>query len=118
MKKLMVAVLCLASHVGAAQAITKDGDFVVLGSGGLGCGAFVKYPKERVTALQWVNGYLTAFNQFAPLSAGQSNVADGVNLEGRELWLENWCRTHPMSDIADAMPDMLLELVKKSKPTQ
>ena len=113
--KNSLAGLLLASLVmnSIAQPQAPEGKaeyFVVIGGPGFAtCGTFTKWKTstshdEQVGywgALQWVYGYQTAFDAFSRKSGGQ-HYLDGIDAAAVEVWLGNYCASHPLESLNSA----------------
>lgn len=111
--------ICIAYVTAVATpSLAKDanGGFFILGAGAKSCGMFVKDFREgnegKYENTQWMNGYLTAVNQFAVTA---QNIADGTDTEGRSLWMFNYCSANPLHNVGDAASALVRELRNKSR---
>jgi hypothetical protein len=51
----------------------------------------------------WVMGFLSGVGFEAHQEAqGVDNPLDGMDVEGVWAWIDNYCQTHPINDIAQA----------------
>lgn len=57
---------------------------------------------------QWLDGYLTAFNEVEPNTV---DIASGQDLYSLDLWLENYCKKHPLKRIYDAAKQLVITLL-------
>ena len=101
--------------VSFAFAADKSGAYSVLGEGTMSCGTLVQSVHnaentDKVIIGSWVNGYLTAINQF---KYKRINVAQGTDREARELWIYNYCQKNPLDNLATATSSLYAELLKK-----
>ncbi len=53
-----------------------------------------------ITTMGWVAGFLTAYNRQTP---GTYDILGNADLASAMLWLENYCKAHPLSDLAGGM---------------
>ena len=53
--------------------------------------------------VSFANGYLSGANMMDLYNGHQGVIASGSDINGRMLWLENWCRQNPLSHFTDAM---------------
>jgi hypothetical protein len=56
----------------------------------------------------WLNGYITAYNQYVPLAKG--DVATGTDANGLTGWIDNYCAAHPLDYVAQAATALITEL--------
>lgn len=57
---------------------------------------------------QWLDGYLTAFDEVEPNTV---DIAAGQDLYSLDLWLENYCKRHPLKPIYDATKQLVITLL-------
>jgi hypothetical protein len=97
---LVAACICLPATAVAAD---PRGDFAVRGIGLETCGAYAEQraeqPALRMAARSWLNGYLTAYNQFV---LDTYDVTAGKSLEELETGLEGYCQANPEHTISFA----------------
>jgi hypothetical protein len=120
---LIAATLALTCQTsGSALA----GKYTEYGEGTVSCGTYVQAAERQrisgssVRYLQFTgftNGYLTALNWMASAVGVQDgtykNIMQGTDLEGQMLWLENYCRQHPLSDFGVAVSELVIVLTKQ-----
>jgi hypothetical protein len=77
--------------------------FVVLGSGNTGCSSWTR---ERNLAAGnwggmggWIDGYLSAVNEFVWPSA---NISEGKSTDQLFSFVDKFCRMHPQNTVVDA----------------
>jgi hypothetical protein len=97
----------------APQALATD-TYHILGAGADSCGA---WSAQKGTALgnlnnMWILGFVTAVNRYALMI--DDNVARGTNAEGLFAWVDNYCRAHPLDNIATATDNLIGELQRRS----
>lgn len=85
----------------------------IYGYGATSCGKFASYSKDNQEEyMVWVSGYASSLSV-------QTGVKyfNGIDAEGRLLWILNYCRAHPLENFVVATETLLLELdVKQSRP--
>lgn len=96
----------------AAQAAAKptEGVFTVIGTGNSSCGQHLSNKILAEYDHAWVSGFLTGVN-----GTKGARVGHGTDSDSRELWIDNYCRAHPLEDIADAALSLYIELMNKEK---
>lgn len=89
------------------------------GEGNASCGKYVESKNDEIQRyiyLVWLNGYLTAFNQYQSnklkIFNGSHDVKRGLDLEALMLWLENYCRENPLDPYLKAIMMLRDELLK------
>ena len=60
----------------------------------------------------WVNGFLSAFNDYG--SAAASDVANCIDANGVFAWIDNYCAAHPLDSTATATIALISELSKRA----
>lgn len=116
MRNLLFALALLGAGL-PATAADKDNGYAVYMA--ISCETFRAErwdPKGvRYNQIQaWISGYITAFNGWEPDThniLGNSNVADV------ESWIENYCVANPLSDLSNAMVELVQELRPKRHRT-
>lgn len=125
MKSPPVALIlsCLLSPV-ALQAADEEGNFSVKGAGLASCEQFVAERTEKSNVYWmfggWLDGYLTAINQFAP---DTYDIAPWETTDLLAALIENHCRQNPEQNffyVANALAGRLMEerLQTKSQPVE
>jgi len=79
------------------------------------CGDWVKNAQEqngwpRIAQTAWLGGFLSG----KALGTGV-DVLKGQSGESLFLWVDNYCRSNPLNDSADAGEELFIELKKKSR---
>jgi len=112
--KRLVLVAVLVCMVSPAWAANSKGGFQMLGPGGKSCGFWVKqraiggWPSLQVSA--WISGFLTAYNLYKP---GVYDVTQGIDVEGRSAWIDNYCSQNPLHSISNAGDAFINHLVSR-----
>src|SRR5437016_2491205 len=86
----------------SASASDETGEYQVMGMGSRSCGWFVSAhdtDEWRFEIMQWILGYLTAFNVITP---NTYSIQGNADTKGLELWISNYCQAHPLESIATA----------------
>lgn len=112
MKKLIVAVFCIAAS--AADAADARGSYSVFGHGADHCGmvldAFESGGADYANLSSWVNGYLTAVNAYAH---DKKNISGKMDLTERMDWIREYCRKNPFKNLAKAVHALYKDLREK-----
>ena len=91
-----------------------DGIYIVKGAGSTGCDRYVSDVESNeymfLLGFSWVQGYLTAYNNF--VFDGQ-DLASGVDSVSVRRWLDNHCRDYPDDDLAGATNALVNALLKR-----
>jgi len=81
------------------------------------CGTWVKDRTERDKDLfssamdeTWVLGYLSGLNLYEPRDLLHPIDANSIN-----LWMDNFCNSNPLKDVADGAEALISELRKKAR---
>jgi hypothetical protein len=97
--------------------VDEHGKYGVLGQGTTSCGEWTKARTEKqwpeVAKVNWLMGYLTAFNIWG---AGPSDISEGTDPEGVGAWIDNYCAQHPLDSLAKAAEQLIYELGKRTEP--
>jgi hypothetical protein len=105
----MAAVLLCAASLGSAQDL-PPGQFHVYGPGTLSCGTWLAnrgIVNAHLGQLDWVLGFVSAAGGYNVLGALRKTDSDAVS-----AWVDNYCREHPLNDLADAAGHLVVELSK------
>ena len=114
MRFIAVLVLLLLAVV-PGRASDKDGAYFALGLGTYSCGAYVESKRafrNRVQVYDWVNGYLSAYNN---LQSDTYDILGNTDIDGAMVWLENHCQKHPLEAFATAVQRLVIQLGPKRK---
>lgn len=103
-------------------AVGKEKPFTpmaVYGEGTASCGSYVESKNDEIQRyiyLVWLNGYLTAFNQYQSsklkIFNGSHDIKKGLDSPALMLWLENYCRENPLDTFVRAVMMLRNELKK------
>ena len=112
---ILALVLWLSSHLAVA---VEPANLVVWGNGQLSCGAYIEArnaPKHAVgsyddTFTQWFLGFVTAYNWE---NVGNPDWLQDTDVDGAILWLENYCKQHPLESFFYAIAALEQELTKE-----
>lgn len=82
------------------------------------CGTWLdKNPILRNAAEDWLGGYMTGLNAMWDIKNGKP--ADPLKQLGSakqaHLWMDNYCKEHPLQDVADGGLELLHELAAKAR---
>ena len=108
--------IVLAGSPLTASADSTQNKFAVFGEGWVTCGQWIEdrgapMSLPRGADEAWIRGYLTGMN--AGMSIFKPPMASvGLNSDpaANNLWIDNWCRTHPLSKINDAAFELYVAL--------
>ena len=116
MRILIITMAALIFTVSTTAASDEDGGYIAFGVGLKSCQAFVRDFHEnkwsKVINIQWINGYLTAFNKF--IYDGE-NVAENMDVAERERWILNYCNHNSAKDLEQATTELISHLLKPKK---
>jgi|SRR5271166_4901723 len=81
---------------------TAKAEYHLIGPEGLSCGSWTRahdgLPTEAIMIREgWVLGFLSAFGYLT-----YGDPLNGMDGAGVAAWIDNYCRDHPIDDIADA----------------
>ena len=121
MTRLGVLIFALAMVFSSADgwAMDKDGRFTIHDP--KSCGYYLdaysrttlidgswKGPHEFWKISGWINGWLSAYNEFN--ANGKSDILGGMTLNDAMRWMAAWCRDNPSKDIHDALDALIRKL--------
>jgi len=99
-----VVVAGLASWSPSASAIDPAGTFVIHGTGLSSCQDWARERKAAGAVAwqyqQWVLGYLSAYNEWAP---GRADILDPLDADGAFAWIDDWCESNVDRTLAMAL---------------
>ena len=114
--RILIITVALIFTVSTAVASDEDGGYIAFGVGLKSCQAFVRDFHEnkwsKVINIQWINGYLTAFNKF--IYDGE-NVAENMDVAERERCILNYCNHNSAKDLEQATTELISHLLKPRK---
>lgn len=118
MNKRLAWVLGLAFISASASSSDAADHFMTLGVGTKSCGAWTDareydHHSENIYSA-WIEGYITAFNEFKWPSG---DVSSGTDFDGIEAWMDNYCSSHPLDDLAAAAGGLVVDLAQKNSTT-
>ena len=116
MNKLGLAIV-LAAMVLAGKV---DAQVLIVGSGGLSCGTWVT-DRQRTSygmmlEIAWVEGYITGLNAGLPSEFSNNHqVGAHLDLDGFNVWLDNYCTAHPLDHLIDATDQLYTSARSQNK---
>ena len=109
--KRLILVAVLVCMVAPAWAADNNDQYSIMGPGAKSCGYWTKVRKadgeDAFMVKAWLGGFLTSYNYFTP---GVTDVGQGIDVPGREAWVDNYCRDNPLKDISFAAIRLVLHL--------
>jgi hypothetical protein len=100
-----VRVICVVTILlmGMSHASPEELPVRVFGEGTITCGQWLHYRTTTgitgAEAEAWARGFLSGMNAGDPL---MHSVGHGVQPEGNNVWIDNYCRQHPLEMLYDA----------------
>ena len=95
---LIVLCVVMIAVIGLNPAVA----YTVRGVGAYSCGAWVN-ERNDITRhnlqLHWILGFLSAVGWMSP---NNDDPFEGVDADAVELWIDNYCKKHPLEKIVDA----------------
>ena len=112
---LLGVVFCVlgGSHAAAAD---KENNFHVMGYGFTSCATWAsnnkpgEAPLVHFLELQWVLGYVSAYNEYVSPSG---RVGGEIDNEALIVWIDNYCADKPLDSEIDATHALIKELRNK-----
>lgn len=108
---LIAIVFMLAS--GPVESKDAQGNYISLGYVP-SCGKWTSVrPGNSVKKYQvenWVLGVLTGYNMYI---RGRKNIASASGIEGILGWIDNYCRTNPLTDLSGAVEAIIKHLKRR-----
>jgi hypothetical protein len=90
------------SQIAAAPAVATDKPVTILGEGTVSCGQWLEDRSTRgipeAVDTAWVRGLLTGLNAMTP----PHNAGHDSDPAGNNLWIDTYCKQHPLSMLYDA----------------
>ena len=106
----IIIALMMCSSASAAQT------FMNLGQGALSCGRWATERRQNNFTLfpleAWILGYLTAYNAWS--ENAPADVSKGTDVAGLFAWIDNYCASNPIDDIATASAHLVKTLSVRS----
>lgn len=105
---MMALLLMVASHTYT---------FTILGEGSMSCGEWTDRRRSEAGHVlpesAWVLGYVTAMARIESARTGRK-IANGIEVRGVEHWMDNYCASHPLDNIASASEALVSEINARS----
>ena len=100
-------------------ALAASHAFTVLSPGSTSCGQWTVDHTRASGPNYWaeqsyVAGVLTGYNRYGPDGGG--DVTLGVDEAGWTAWMNNYCATHPLEPIVQAVNELIISLKKARTP--
>ena len=115
MKTKLCSVLCVVlmswSTSNIAQVPNSSNKKQISNIGGTDCGTWIN--QTRITDRAWAVGFISGIN--ASLSTEKNDIL-GKNIKsGEQIWLyvDNYCRNNPLSQVQDALVNLWVEIRTK-----
>ena len=118
----LIVLICVSSAT-PSSAIADS--YAVFGDGTSSCGEYIQavereqrnpqspaYINDRyyIGFSSFANGYLSSANLMSGFLGLKGDIGHNTDVGGRMVWLENWCRQHPLSMFADALSELVVFL--------
>jgi hypothetical protein len=116
MRKLLLA-LALAGAALSAAAAEQQKTYAVYMT--ISCEAYTQERWEpqgvRYKQIQaWISGYVTAYNGW---QADTHDILGGSSVSDAESWVGNYCKTHPLNNLSNAMAELVNGLYPQRQRT-
>jgi hypothetical protein len=103
---LLGSVLLLIGAAIDLSAKADDNRYIhveLLGAGASSCGTWTadRSAKTANDDVQWVLGFLSAYNTFGPDPS--HNISHSTDVNGVLGWIDNYCREHPLAMMVEAV---------------
>lgn len=102
---------------GSVLAADRHGGYAVRGYGTQTCGAYVanRSRNNDDAYANWLGGYLSGFNRF---NKDTWDISGTLDTDAEMLWLENYCKAHPLDKFSEASEKLIVNLfpIRKTKP--
>ena len=111
--KKFVAALVLAMAFHQVYAANDKDEYVIHGHGKHSCDEFVNHKSSLFTQTYyfvWLQGYVSHYNK---VTAETVDIWQDMDFNGAILWIENFCRNHPLEDVHAAAIALIDELYPK-----
>jgi hypothetical protein len=98
---MRLSALLTVLTVGLTTGHAEAANYNLIGSGNRSCGTWTAEERDQRYPIfgQWVLGFLSGIGYEG---APSSNPLQGMDAYGVFGWIDNYCREHPIDDIADA----------------
>ncbi|MPW29566.1 hypothetical protein F9L16_11200 [Agarivorans sp. B2Z047] len=109
MHKTIISIMILFTFsLGAVAAPIK-------GSGATSCGSWLKERRNGTYAidLNWVLGFISAYNHYLESSTTGNGVYGSTDIEGIAAWMDNYCSSNPLSNPYTGSVKLIEELRSK-----
>ncbi|GAA0858855.1 hypothetical protein [Aliiglaciecola litoralis] len=109
-KTIVSLIILITLSLGAMAAPIK-------GSGASSCGNWLKERRNGTYAvdLNWVLGFISAYNHYIDSSTGGNGVFGSSDIEGVAAWMDNYCSSNPLSNPYTGSVELIEELKLRSK---
>ena len=101
-KLITVLVLLMSNHIASARDF--EGAYAVYGAGADSCqqyiGSMKNAGKEQDYFIDWMIGYLSAFNVIMP---NTHNILGETDFDAAQLWLQRHCEKYPKEPFITSM---------------
>jgi hypothetical protein len=120
MKSAVAISLAIAACFAGSMAWADE--YTMMGAGVRSCGEWFSdrqgkkagaSPKES-----WVLGYISAINSLYPAAQIPLDLLKGMDAEGIFVWIDNYCRDHPLDLIGNAAASAVGALKAKREALQ
>ncbi len=98
---------------------SMESTYKVYSYGADSCGVYIKsranldkYDQQFTSLIYagWLNGYVTGFNLLKP---NTFDIMGNTGLEAQLVWLHNYCKENPHNRFADAVSELIINLISK-----
>ena len=84
----------------------------IRGAGATSCGRWVEVRKtnDHYSQLNWVLGFISAYNHYVHKGSEPNGVFGEADHNALAVWLDNYCRTNPLSTLYKGAYELVAEL--------
>jgi hypothetical protein len=113
------AVILASIILTLSSSVSWSRDPSILGSGYRSCGNWTSEREGKTERsyefAQWILGYITAVNIY--VLQYDDDVTKGADNAELLVWIDDYCRAHPLDRIEDAAEELLKVIRKKNDAT-
>lgn len=118
MNSALVASSFVFASVLLSSVVHAETDYGVADCGEWLENSTTKLTLNKIADMRWLGGYLSGLNTAYSASVPENSrdpLRELQSLPQALLWMDNYCKAHPLENIKSGALDLFIELVKRKK---
>src|SRR5262249_33017026 len=114
--RITLALLAALVWPFSAQALDRNGTYIIWGPGANTCEQWATARRERSVPSadqSWIQGFVSSHNHYAD---GPNDLGKGITPDALRSWVDSYCTQHPHDLLVRAAETLVIELIRSHPP--